>query len=395
MGEAIFPRVRSRGSYTIARVTSYLSRWLMFFLLNWAVIATAANGRQLETPARYLGSASCSSSSCHGGAGERHNQFIIWSQRDFHTKAFLILTTARSTQIARSLGIQNAERSSRCTVCHSPLATVAQSRLVPPEQHAQGVACESCHGPAESWLRSHTRRDYTYAMRVGSGMRDLRNIYVRANACVACHQVLEDQIAASGHPPLFFELTTQLKFEPPHWRELGESPVRTWLAGQATALRELSWNSALHNEHSSDRPDAQHAALVWLLAKATALDASLPKIPEGASLDMMQQAADRLARQVSARDLDRSYASNLLHVLASSGSDFSSPSFRPADALFYSAKRLVLALEALTGEGEMNSRYLSEIRQLRTDVATVSSFDISNFVRDLDSLRVKLEAEHR
>jgi hypothetical protein len=92
----------------------------------------------------------------------------------------LILTTARSTQIAQSLGIQNAERSSRCTVCHSPLATVAQSRLVPPEQHAQGVACESCHGPAESWLRSHTRRDYTYAMRVGSGMRDLRNIYVRA-----------------------------------------------------------------------------------------------------------------------------------------------------------------------------------------------------------------------
>jgi hypothetical protein len=395
MGEANFPRFRSCGSYTVARVTRSLSRWLTFFLLDCAVIATVAYGRQLETSARYLGSASCSSSSCHGGAGERHNQFITWSQRDFHTKAFLILTTARSTQIAQSLGIQNAERSPRCTVCHSPLATVAQSRLVLREQREQAVACESCHGPAESWLRSHTRRDYTYAMRVGSGMRDLRNIYVRANACVACHQVLEDQIAASGHPPLFFELTTQLKFEPPHWRELGESPVRTWLAGQATALRELSWNSALHNEHSSDRPDAQHAALVWLLAKATALDASLPKIPEGASLDMMQQAADRLARQASARDLDRSYASNLLHVLASSGSDFSSPSFRPADALFYSAKRLVLALEALTGEGEMNSRYLSEIRQLSTDVATASGFDISSFVRDLDSLRVKLENERR
>jgi hypothetical protein len=43
----------------------------------------------------------------------------------------------------------------------------------------------------------------------------------------------------------------------------------------------------------------------------------------------------------------------------------------------------------------MNSLYLAEIRQLRTDVATVSSFDTSNFVRDLDSLRVKLEAEHR
>jgi hypothetical protein len=367
----------------------------MFFLLDCAVIAAAADEKRLETPARYLGSATCSSSSCHGGAGERHNQFLIWSQRDFHTKAFLILTTARSTQIARSLGIENAEQSPRCTVCHSPLATIAQSRLVSSEQHDTGVACESCHGPAEPWLRSHTRRDYTYPMRVGSGMRDLRNIYVRANACVACHQVVDNQIAASGHPPLFFELTTQMRFEPPHWRELGESPVRTWLAGQATALRELSWNSVLHNGDSSDALDPQRAALVWLLAKATALDTSLPKISEGAPLDTMQQMADQLARRASARDLSGLSASKLLHALASSGSDFSGPTFRPAGALFYYGKRLVLALEALTSEGEMNSRYSSEIRQLRTDVATASSFDPSAFVRDLESLRVKLEAERR
>src|SRR5438874_7543424 len=145
----------------------------MFVLLDCTVIVTAANGGKLETPARYLGSASCSSSSCHGGAGEQHNQFSIWSQRDFHTKAFLILTTARSSQMAQPLGIQNAAQSPRCTVCHSPLAAIAQSRLVPSERHEQSVACENCHGPAQPWLRSHTRPDYTYAMRVGSGMLDL------------------------------------------------------------------------------------------------------------------------------------------------------------------------------------------------------------------------------
>jgi hypothetical protein len=395
MGEAIFPRVRSRGSYTIARVTSYLSRWLMFFLLNWAVIATAANGTQLEIPARYLGSASCSSSSCHGGAGERHNQFIIWSQRDFHTKAFLILTTARSTQIARSLGIQSAERSSRCTVCHSPLATVAQSRLVPPEQHAQGVACESCHGPAESWLRSHTRRDYTYAMRVGSGMRDLRNIYVRANACVACHQVVDPQITASGHPPLFFELATQMKFEPPHWRELGEPPVKTWLAGQASALRELSWNGGVgYKSDSVGDASPQRAGLAWLLAKVTAADSSLPKILEDGNISMMQQTADELARSASARDFDHSYALKIVRVLASAGNDFTGVGSSSQDVLYYRAKRLVLALQALIS-GDDSIADSSELRQLIADVTSLSGFEPKLFVQHLESFRLSLEAAHR
>ena len=41
-------------------------------------------------------------------------------------------------------------------------------------------------------------------MRVGAGMRDLRNFYVRANTCVACHQNVDQELRTAGHPLLTF-----------------------------------------------------------------------------------------------------------------------------------------------------------------------------------------------
>jgi len=376
---------------------SCVSGWLIFVLFASTVTVLEANGTQqrAEVQARYLGLASCSSSSCHGGAGEHRNQFIIWSQQDFHVRASLILTNARSSQIAQSLGIENAPTSERCTVCHSPLAKTPQTRLARSDQRDEGVACESCHGPAGPWLRSHTRRDYTYAMRVSSGLRDLRNIYVRANACVACHQVVDPQITASGHPPLFFELATQMKFEPPHWRELGESPVKTWLAGQASALRELSWNGGV-GSMSDAVGDAsrQRAGLAWLLAKVTAADSSLPKILEDGNISMMQQTADELARSAAARDFDHSYALKIVRVLASAGNDFTGVALSSQDVLYYRAKRLVLAVQALIS-GDHSIADSSELRQLISDVTSLSSFEPKLFVQHLESFRLSLEAAHR
>jgi len=390
-----FSSLLPEATFYFAKVTIKGSRWLVFLLLSRTVTVFATDAKQMrsEAQARYIGSASCSSSSCHGGAGEQHNQFLVWSQRDFHTKASLILTTARSTQIAQSIGIENASTSQRCTVCHSPVAEMAPARLVRPERRDEGVACESCHGPAEGWLRSHTRRDYTYAMRVSSGLRDLRNIYVRANACVACHELTDREIASSGHPPLFFELMRQMNLEPPHWRALGESPARTWLCGQATALRELSWRTTARNAQASDgQVAAQRVALAWLLGKATTVDQTLPQISEDADAGTMQRTADELARRAAVRDLNNSYASDLMKLLAKSGNDFVNVSPGSADAIFYRAKRLVLAFQALISEEDARLYYSPELPQLNTDVISVSGFDASRFLRDLESMRLKLEA---
>lgn len=181
-----------------------------------------------------------------------------------------------------------------------------------------------------------------------------------------------------------------MKLEPPHWRALAESPARTWLCGQATALRELSWKIA-RKEHGSDgQTAAQQAALAWIMAKATTADGRLPQISEDSDADTMQRSADELARHASIRGLNDSYAPDLLQLLAKSGNDFINASPNAADARFYRAKRLVLAFQALISEDE--PYYSQEIAKLNSDVVSESGFDAEKLTRDLESLRLKLEA---
>src|SRR5690242_5936565 len=58
---------------------------VLSFMLLWAF---KANSSEIVSnnvaPPRFLGAQGCSSSSCHGGAGEKNNQYTIWSSRDFH-----------------------------------------------------------------------------------------------------------------------------------------------------------------------------------------------------------------------------------------------------------------------------------------------------------------------
>lgn len=372
------------------RVASPCLRWLIY-----ALVILAGNGIAKGAPAiaqsedhtsgRYLGAMSCSSSSCHGGAGDRHNQFITWSERDFHQRASLILTNARSARIAETLGIRDAVTGARCTVCHSPLTTISPERLVDKSERDSGVSCESCHGPAEAWLRSHTRRDYTYSMRVATGMHDLRSFYVRANSCVACHQALDGEILAAGHPRLVFELYTQTKGEPPHWRDPIESSVRPWLTGQAVALRELSWKANQNAEKSPDNV-AQTSALVWLLSKVTRSDQSLPPIGETVDSVALQAAADGLARHVSGRRFENEYGTKLLQTLISTVPEFREASSVPGAVVFYRAKRLALACEALSdSDASLKS---AEFGRIVNDVSSPANFDPNTFSDHIEAWRV-------
>jgi len=73
-------------------------------------------------------------------------------------------------------------------------------------------------------------------------MRDLKNLYVRANTCVACHQTVATPLLKAGHPELIFELDGQCVSQPRHWREKTNwNGAQAWLIGQAVALREMSW----------------------------------------------------------------------------------------------------------------------------------------------------------
>ncbi|HMG05508.1 MAG TPA: multiheme c-type cytochrome [Chthoniobacterales bacterium] len=367
------------------------------------VFGVAANEpRQIrETGSVFVGSSGCKSSSCHGGAGPKRSQYITWSQKDFHTKAYAILLDARSTRIAQTLQIaEPATNAPACTVCHSPFQSVAPNRITHMEHSDEGVSCETCHGAAGGWLRGHTRPDWTYNTRVAAGMRDLRNIYVRANACVACHQYLEPKLLHAGHPDLFFELDGQSVAEPKHWPK-GEpwSGLREWLTGQAVALREMSW--ALASEPQTDEfSNARWDGLAWLCATATAA-ASIPSpvtqppsAPTRSDFTSMQMQADALARRASNSNWSDSSARSLLASLASTDAEFT-PKGTANQLLGQRAKRLVLALDRLAHAlGQSRGARLkidAELNQLFQDVRTLDAFDAIGFAAHLQAFRAALD----
>jgi len=350
---------------------------------------------------QFVGAAGCKSSSCHGGAGEKHNQYLTWLQQDFHTRSYAILTDARSARIAETLALSGARESSRCTVCHSPFQSVAPARLMPTAHPDEGVSCESCHGAAEPWLRGHTRKDWNYAMRVTAGMRDLKSFYVRANTCVACHQNLDSDILRAGHPELTFELDGQSVAEPKHWRDDDPSSgLRAWLVGQAVALREMSW-ALSKNETPDAEATARWKGLAWLLAKATANQSNLPVIDQPsettsrALFASAQEQADVLARRAAESQLSDEFARQLLHALAATDSEFVASKETPPDALFRRAQRLVLALDRLSAAANSQAPGTAKnpaLTQLFEDVRSHADFQAPRFAEHLRSFRATIES---
>lgn len=363
-------------------------------MLRWSfllLVACCASAVANDESVKFLGSNSCSSSSCHGGAGEKRSQFITWSRKDFHTRAYAILLNARSARIGEALSINQPQSNGRCTICHSPFQSVSPDRLATTARIDEGVSCENCHGAAEPWLRGHTRSDWTYATRVSAGMHDLRNLYVRANACVACHQNVDADILKAGHPELVFELDSQSVNEPKHWRDEDSSVgPRSWLVGQAVALREACWHARTDPDPSTDSKETA-LALAWLLAKATTTMSDLGRISEPPSFDLeaMQKDADALAHRAAAWNATPDALMSILQTFTASDSEFQSAGSSP-DVRFYYALRLTLALDRLAAALNLSQKVDKELQALRADVQRHYDFDPAAFAEHLRALRAKL-----
>jgi hypothetical protein len=216
-------------------------------------------------------------------------------------------------------------------------------------------------------------------------MRDLKSLYVRANTCVACHQNLDSDIAAAGHPELTFELDGQSVAQPKHWTDPRGSGPRAWLVGQAVALRELSWRLATKGANDPATL-TQWRALAWLLAEVSGADtAAVPIVEDFAG---MQKEADALARRAAEQQFGDAFTLDLLRRLSRLGSSFTRDPELPRDLLFRRAHRLVLALERLAAATQ---RTLPELQQLRDDLASEPAFEPAQFGEHLDALRDALQ----
>jgi hypothetical protein len=350
----------------------------------------------------FLGQNSCSSSSCHGGAGANQNQTLVWSRHDPHSRAPATLTTARSGILARVLGIPDATVHQRCTSCHTPWQG-ASTNLVSIQLRPaiEAVSCETCHGPASEWLRSHTRNDLNRAQKSLDGLRDLTILYNRANVCVACHQTIEPELLEAGHPELIFELDGQTAAMPRHWREKdSDTRPKAWLAGQAAALRELTAQLQKQNESSriSARTVDQWQAVLWLLSKTVPEDGlarfSTNIAASTNALKELHALSDKLVLRASSMSLNSNFVSKTLLSLVQTSSDFANAKNLPPLHASSRADRLVLALDRLVISlpASKRSQLNKNLDVLFRSVQNRQTFDPAAFAQNLRSFEAVLTA---
>jgi len=197
------------------------------------------------------------------------HEFALYTRHDPHAAAAKTLSSPEFQAIVnrlseRKFGNSSTEVYRQCAQCHDPegIAAAEQSSepLLPLEPghgtSSRGISCESCHGGAKNWLTTHYQRDVSRSSLFAVGMRDTKDLRVRAEMCASCHvgdgerSVSHDMLAA-GHPPLRFELAAYHRKltshgedgKQSHWNDARERigskdfEVKLWEAGQIASAK--------------------------------------------------------------------------------------------------------------------------------------------------------------
>ena len=168
-----------------------------------------------------------------------------------------------------------------------------------------------------------------------------------------------------------------------------------WLTGQAAALREAAWHARVDSDPAADAQETA-LALAWLLAKITPAEPLLPQVNEPASADLepLQKQSDELARRAATWNPNIDSLTAMMHSLAETDSEFVVSPERSAEALYYRARRVALALERLLAAINLNRavplKIEPELNALRQDVSSRGNFEPARFAEHLRALRGKL-----
>jgi hypothetical protein len=423
-------------------------------LLLGVTICQAAPAAPLpyQSPDKHLGVASCASSLCHGSVTPNPNykvplnEFVTWSHRDAHAKAFQALTSASGRSIAAKLGLASAETAKVCLDCHADNVAPAQrgAKFSPTD----GVGCEACHGGAERWIASHATAKATYPGDVGAGLYPTANLADRAVLCESCHVGNADKAAThdlmgAGHPRLSFELDTYLALEPPHYtvdanyrrRKPAYDHTQTWAEGQleASALQlqflqgqfahqntvfpELSlFNCSACHDSSMQRPEWRRRAMTsssapgmvplndaywrmsWMIARAIdpaegqRLLERAQALQHAVLVGPTQIAAEareldgivhRLERRAAAAPWSAAQSSSVLQSILQAGAD---GEFRD----YLGAEQAVMAAELLLIDMGQATRLRPQLDTLYRLVKDVDAYRSADFITGIRALRAAL-----
>lgn len=270
-------------------------------LCGLSVLAQEAADPDAPRPGEHVSLSSCANGICHGAAepstGDAGAPKILGNEYlsrvlDPHFRATTVLQSALSAEIVAAVAPgKKATQLSLCLDCHMSDANAVRRGILDRED---GISCQSCHGPAGGWWKSHFQDGWDHQQSVAAGLVDLRNVRTRAKTCFGCHlgsgsRQVDHRLIAAGHPVLTFELDnyTEQK-EVRHWlpdsvrtSRDGRRPshgIPAWATGQLEAFR-ASLDLMVARAQRAEGPFPDYAELACSSCHHEIGDASWRKTP--------------------------------------------------------------------------------------------------------------------
>jgi hypothetical protein len=167
--------------------------------------------------------------------------------------------------------------------------------------------------------------------------------------------------------------------------------VKSWLVGQAVALREVTWAIAQRPAQDGDE-FVRWNGLKWILSKVPLANENNASLPAMSAFPGIQLEADKIAQHAAQLSCTPQSVREMLITLASTENDFVD---KTGDkALAENAKRLVLAFDALARALNANSgaplKIDNELNALHEDVKTPDHFNAARFADHLRAFRAAL-----
>jgi YVTN family beta-propeller protein len=132
---------------------------------------------QLTGP-KYVGALVCEK--CHG-ALSTSGIYAKWHSSK-HAQSYAILGIDQAQKIAREMKISDhPQKSEVCLSCHTTGISETNGRFLESFDLAQGVQCESCHGPGGEYMIEAVMRDPVAAKK--AGLREVDH-----ETCITCHR---------------------------------------------------------------------------------------------------------------------------------------------------------------------------------------------------------------
>jgi len=148
-----------------------LTKRIFIFALMVLFAGTALMAQNFK----YIGASKCKMCHIKPATGEQYN---VWLKGP-HANAMKTLASDEAKKIATEKGIADPTTDPACISCHSTVGSV-DAKLVASAKMAEGVSCESCHGPGSMYKGASVMKNRELAMTKGM-------IIPTEETCTACH----------------------------------------------------------------------------------------------------------------------------------------------------------------------------------------------------------------